>query len=66
MDNAERLGLAQLAFDRKHFAAAARLWAEALADDPNLGEDRKAQPRYHAARATLAAAGLGRDVPAPG
>ncbi len=40
-DNPERLAFAQMAYDHKHFAAAARLWAEALASDPKLGDDRQ-------------------------
>jgi tetratricopeptide (TPR) repeat protein len=65
-DNPERLAFAQIAFDQKQFAAAVRLWAEALARDPKRGDDRQAQHRYNAARAAaLAAAGLGRDEPPP-
>ena len=65
-DNAERLAFAQMAYDRKHFAAAARLWAEALASDPKLGDDRQTQHRYNAAcAAALAAAGQGKDEPPP-
>jgi WD40 repeat protein/serine/threonine protein kinase len=63
-DNAERLAFAQLARDHQEFAFAARLWAEALASDPMLGDDRRAQHRYHAARAAaLAAAGQGKARP---
>ena len=65
-DNALRLQVAQIAFDRQQFAAAARLWAEALASDPELGDDRQAQHRYHAAcAAAQAAAGHGQDEPLP-
>ena len=65
-DNAERLAFAQMAYDRKHFAAAARLWAEALESDPKLGDDRQAEHRYNAAcAAALAAAGQARDEPPP-
>jgi thioredoxin-like negative regulator of GroEL len=39
-DNAERLILAQMCYDTKHHAAAARLWAEGLVADPKLGDDR--------------------------
>jgi len=61
-DNAERLDFAQLAHDHKHFAAAARLWAEALQGDPKLADDRQKQYRYNAAcAAALAAAGQGKD-----
>ena len=65
-DNAERLAFAQIAYDRKHFAVAARLWAEAIASDPKLGDDRRTQHRYNAAcAAALAGAGQGKDVPPP-
>ena len=63
-DNAERLDLARMAYDRKLFTAAARLWAEALASDPKLGDDRQAGHRYNAAcAASLAAAA--QDKPDP-
>ncbi len=63
-DNAERLDFAQLAYDHKHFAAAARLWAEALQADPKLADDRQKQYRCNAAcAASLAAAGQARDEP---
>jgi tetratricopeptide (TPR) repeat protein len=55
-DNAERLALAQRAYDTKRYALAARLWGEALEDDPKLGEDRQAQHRYNAACAAVLAA----------
>jgi eukaryotic-like serine/threonine-protein kinase len=65
-DVLERLTLAQMCYDAKHHAAAARFWAEALEADPKLGDDRRAQHRYNAAcAASLAAAGLGKDVPLP-
>ncbi len=65
-DNAERLAFARIAYDLGKCAFATRLWAEALAGDPKLGEDRQAQHRYHAARAAaLAAAGRGKDEPPP-
>jgi len=65
-DNAERLDFAQMAYDRKHFAVAAQLWAEALASEPRLGDDRRTQHRYNAAcAAALAAAGQGKDEPPP-
>src|SRR5262249_38402809 len=62
-DNAERLAFAQLARDHKEFAFAARLWAEALESDPMLGDDRRAQHRFHAARAAILATGQGQDKP---
>ncbi len=65
-DTAERLALAQIAYDRQHFAAAARFWAEAFAADPKLGADRNAQRFYHGARAAiLAAEGKAKDDPPP-
>jgi serine/threonine-protein kinase len=65
-DNAELLGFAQICYARNRHAAAARLWAEALANDPKLGDDRSAVHCYSAARAAaLAAAGLGKDDPPP-
>src|SRR5262249_3166707 len=61
-DSAERLAFAGIAYDQKEFAAAARLWVEALASDPSLADDRQLQHRYNAARATAqAAAGQGQD-----
>jgi serine/threonine protein kinase/formylglycine-generating enzyme required for sulfatase activity/tetratricopeptide (TPR) repeat protein len=63
-DNAERPTVAQAAYDQKRYALATRLWTEALANDPKLGDDRQTQPRYHAARAAaLAAAGQAKDEP---
>jgi formylglycine-generating enzyme required for sulfatase activity/tetratricopeptide (TPR) repeat protein len=65
-DNAERLQVAQIAYERKQFATATRLWAEALASDPKLGDDRQAPHRYNAAcAAALAAAGQGQDEARP-
>jgi tetratricopeptide (TPR) repeat protein len=65
-DNTERLALARRAYDTKHYAGAARLWAEALENDPRLAADRKTQHPYNAAcAAALASAGQGRHEPAP-
>jgi hypothetical protein len=62
---AEAAGFAQLAYHRKFFTAAARLWAEALASEPRLGDDRQLQIRYNAAcAAALAASGQGKEEPA--
>jgi serine/threonine protein kinase/formylglycine-generating enzyme required for sulfatase activity len=62
-DNAERLEFAQIAYDQKQFAFAARLRAEALASDPKLADDLTPH-RFNAARAAaLAAAGQGKDEP---
>ena len=64
-DNAERLALAQRAYDTARFRTAAKLWAEALEADPKLAADRLTQHRYNAAcAAALAAAGKGKDEPA--
>src|SRR5262249_43992387 len=65
-DNAEKLDFARMSLDTMRYAAAARLWAEALEADPGLGPDRKSWHLYRAARAAaLAAAGRGRDDPLP-
>src|SRR5205823_6449826 len=65
-DNAERLALAQRVYDTKRYLTAARLWADALAADPKLAEDRQAQHPYNAAcAAALAASGQGVDDPTP-
>jgi hypothetical protein len=61
-DEAERLALAQRAYDKALHAAAARLWGEALEANPKLGEDRQAGHRYNAAcAAVLAGCGKGQD-----
>jgi tetratricopeptide (TPR) repeat protein len=65
-ENAERLRLAQRAYDTKRHATAARLWGEALASDPRLGDNRQNQCRYNAAcAAVLAASGQAQDEPSP-
>jgi serine/threonine-protein kinase len=65
-DNAERLALAQRAYDLGRYVAATRLWADALEADPKLADDRQAQHRYNAAcAAALAALGAGNGEPAP-
>ncbi|MGO9917588.1 MAG: tetratricopeptide repeat protein [Isosphaeraceae bacterium] len=65
-DTADRLALGQIAYHRKQFAAAARLWSDALAADPKLVDDRESGHRYDAAcAAALAAAGQGEDNPPP-
>jgi eukaryotic-like serine/threonine-protein kinase len=65
-DNVERMAFAEIAYDRKSFATAARLWAEVLAADPKLGDDLRAGHRYDAAcAAALAAACQGIDEPEP-
>jgi serine/threonine-protein kinase len=66
-DKAERLELAHHCYDTDRYAAAARLWAEALEADSRLGEDRQTRLRYSAAcAAALAAAGAGKDTPLDG
>src|SRR5262249_3068597 len=67
-DGAVKTRLAQIpylaAHDQKMFVLATRLWAEALARDPKLVDDRMTSPRYNAARAAvMAAAGQGQDEP---
>ena len=65
-DNAERLQLGQRAYDKALHATAVRLWAEAIAADPKLGDNRQAGHRYNAAcAAALASGGKGKDDPAP-
>ena len=64
--DADRLPLAQCAYDTRQHMLAARLWGEALAADPKLADDRQAQHHYNAARsAALAASGGGKDEPPP-
>jgi hypothetical protein len=66
-DVPERLVLAQMCYDTKRYAAAARFWAEALEADPKLGDDRRAQHRYNAAcAAALAAGGQAKSEPPSG
>ena len=63
-DNHERLVLAQMAYNSKYFAVAARLWSETFENDPKLAEDMQAQHRYNAAcAAALAGCGQGKDEP---
>ena len=57
--------LANFCYDSKRYAAAARVWSEAMEADPKLVDDRQAQHRYNAACAALAAAGQGIDDPPP-
>jgi tetratricopeptide (TPR) repeat protein len=66
MDVTERLALAQICYDTRRPAAAVRFWAEALAAEPKLGDDRRARHRYSAAcAAALAGSGRGTDDPKP-
>jgi tetratricopeptide (TPR) repeat protein len=65
-DEADRLQLAQRAYDKAFHATATRFWAEALIANPKLGDDRQAQHRYNAAcAAALAGTGQGKDNPMP-
>jgi serine/threonine-protein kinase len=62
-DTAERLGLAGVCLVKKLHAAAARLYADAFAADPELADDLRAAHRYNAAcYAALAASGQGEDA----
>ena len=62
-DNAERLALAQRAYDTQRYAAAARLWGEALELEPTIGDDRQKQHRYNAACAAVLAANTAAPAP---
>jgi tetratricopeptide (TPR) repeat protein len=65
-DNAERLAVARMAHERKQFAFAVRLFAEAVENEPKLSDDRPAMHRYNAScAASLAAAGQSKDEPPP-
>ena len=60
---ADCLDLAELCFVKKHYATAARLYAEALTATPRLTEDLRAGHRFNAARAAaLAGGGHGDDA----
>jgi serine/threonine-protein kinase len=63
-DTRERLSLASFCRQYKQFyAASARFYAAAFAEDPKLAEDRKAPHRYNAACvAALAGCGKGADA----
>ena len=63
---AERIDFANLAYRSRRFAAAARLYTEALEEDPALADDRKAHhARQAAVYAALAGCVEGRDDPPP-
>lgn len=65
-DDAERVRLANRAYEKGLYAATARLLAAAMTHDPKLGDNREAQHRYKAARAAaLAGIGRGNDDPRP-
>jgi serine/threonine-protein kinase len=59
---ADCLELAELGFVKKHYALAARLYAEALAATPQLTEDLRAGHRFNAVRAAALAGGGQGDV----
>jgi tetratricopeptide (TPR) repeat protein len=63
-DAAEPLSLARLCQQYKQFyAASARFYAGAFADQPTLAQDLRAHHRYHAAcAAAMAASGQGKDA----
>jgi hypothetical protein len=64
-DDAERLALADICRQpsKKLYAASARFYAEAFANDAKLANDLQVQHRYNAAcAAALAAAGQGNDA----
>ncbi len=61
-DTSETLTFGQMCYDRGWHAAAARLWADALMNDLDLGKDRRPQVGYKAAcSAALAGCGKGKD-----
>ncbi len=63
-DEADRLRLAQRAYDKAFHATAARLRCEAVVANPRLADDRRAQYRYNAAcSAALASCGHSKDDP---
>jgi tetratricopeptide (TPR) repeat protein/tRNA A-37 threonylcarbamoyl transferase component Bud32 len=63
-EDAERLALAQLCqMHKKHYAAAARFYAEAFEDKPDLAKNLRNALRYNAAcAAALAGCGQGKDA----
>ncbi len=65
-NDAERIQLALRAYAKSLHSASEKLFAEALANNPKLADDRQAQHRYNAAcAAALAASGAGKDGPPP-
>src|SRR5262249_52495296 len=62
-DAAEQIVFAMVCQLSKRHAAAARLYADAFAEQPKLADDLQCQPRYSAARAAaLVSCGQGKDV----
>ena len=65
-DALERTRLAFRAYEKSFPTSSARLYSEALANEPRLAADRRAEHLYNAARtAALAASGQGKDEPPP-
>jgi tetratricopeptide (TPR) repeat protein len=65
-DAAELIAFGQICYDQGRHADAARLWADALAADPNLADDLRAGHRYNAAcAAALAGSGKSKGDPPP-
>jgi serine/threonine-protein kinase len=65
-DTTEAIELGWMCYRRSLYAAAARIWADAIASDSKLCQDRQAQHCYNAAcAAALAASGKGVDEPRP-
>jgi hypothetical protein len=63
-DAAEGIEIASLAYGKKQFGPAARLYFESLHTDPKFAEDMKAENRYSAAcAAALAGVGQGDGKP---
>jgi len=62
-DSADRLALADVAYRKRLFATAARLWVDAFREDPALAKTGTEGHRYNAAcAAALAGSGEGRDA----
>ncbi len=65
-DAGERIDLAEICYHKSLYRASARFYSEAFAENPALAEDMPSEARYNAAcSAALAAAGKGKDDPAP-
>ena len=62
----DALAVARLAYDRRLYASASRLWQAAFELDPNTASDMHAGYRYNAASAAaMAGCGRGKDNPPP-
>ena len=65
-DDADRLRLAYRAYQKGLHSSSARLFAEALTNDPKLADSRQTQHAYNAAcAAALAGSGRGKHEPSP-